>query len=259
MSHHLNIEVLGTLISIANEYLSYRSDLITSGQDDSYLDYVTSYGYGELSLRQAVRDSRLPDEIKDSILCYGSEDAIRVHLGPYLTATVIGIYVDDTELIGLPVGEVEVELPEDFVAGWAKLTPDERTYVARSLEAYIDVAGNGQLAYLNHNYDRYVLLLDVEAYEADYPTDPEPEGTLSTQGRYLRRSDNLKYLEIFESTYCETENKSGETEIDLNGNENGKAWFFWFCVPGCLPDSDVFGPYLSADEAMNEAESMFDT
>jgi hypothetical protein len=69
----------------------------------------------------------------------------------------------------------------------------------------------------------------------------------------------MGYLEIFESNYSETENKYGEKEIDLNGNENGKAWFFWFCLPGFLPDSDVFGPYLSADEAMNEAESMFDT
>ena len=33
--------------------------------------------------------------------------------------------------------------------------------------------------------------------------------------------------------------------------------YYWFCFPGCLPDSDRFGPFDSTKEAENDAISTF--
>jgi hypothetical protein len=37
-------------------------------------------------------------------------------------------------------------------------------------------------------------------------------------------------------------------EIGIKG-----GWFYWFCLPGCMPDSEPYGPFASADEARQAA------
>lgn len=34
------------------------------------------------------------------------------------------------------------------------------------------------------------------------------------------------------------------------------GWFFWYCFPGCLPDSDPYGPYQTHDEALRECRAL---
>ena len=31
------------------------------------------------------------------------------------------------------------------------------------------------------------------------------------------------------------------------------GWYWWACFPGCMPDSDPFGPFESEDEACEDA------
>lgn len=31
------------------------------------------------------------------------------------------------------------------------------------------------------------------------------------------------------------------------------GWYFWYCQPGCLPDSEPYGPFKSEEAAMQEA------
>ena len=42
--------------------------------------------------------------------------------------------------------------------------------------------------------------------------------------------------------------------------ENGitGAWVFRFCTPGCMPDSDIFGYYSSAEDAAQAAREFVD-
>ena len=35
--------------------------------------------------------------------------------------------------------------------------------------------------------------------------------------------------------------------------ERDSGWFYWTCFPGCLPDSDAFGPFKSAALAEQDA------
>ena len=39
--------------------------------------------------------------------------------------------------------------------------------------------------------------------------------------------------------------------IEEEGIEGG--WFWWTCLPGCLPDSCAFGPFASHAEALADA------
>jgi hypothetical protein len=39
--------------------------------------------------------------------------------------------------------------------------------------------------------------------------------------------------------------------IEENGIKGG--WFYWFCFPGCMPDSQAMGPYDSYQEAVKAA------
>lgn len=35
--------------------------------------------------------------------------------------------------------------------------------------------------------------------------------------------------------------------------KQGEGWFYWFCFPGCLPDSDPIGPFDSEADALADA------
>jgi hypothetical protein len=75
----------------------------------------------------------------------------------------------------------------------------------------------------------------------------------------------MKNLEVFKSAF-ESWTENGETIVNLSGMdsneeaedyESGQGWFFWFCMPGCLPDSEPFGPYSTKKQALAEARRMF--
>ncbi len=44
-----------------------------------------------------------------------------------------------------------------------------------------------------------------------------------------------------------------ETMVDELGITGG--WFYWYCFPGCMPDSDPYGPYDSPDAALADARA----
>lgn len=31
------------------------------------------------------------------------------------------------------------------------------------------------------------------------------------------------------------------------------GWYYWFCFPGCMPDSEPFGPFESEQAAIDDA------
>lgn len=40
---------------------------------------------------------------------------------------------------------------------------------------------------------------------------------------------------------------------DDEGDCRGTGWFYWFCFPGCLPDSDLIGPFDTEAAALADA------
>lgn len=35
-----------------------------------------------------------------------------------------------------------------------------------------------------------------------------------------------------------------------------KGWYFWFCLPGCLPDSEPYGSFVSEEQAIHACREM---
>ena len=46
-------------------------------------------------------------------------------------------------------------------------------------------------------------------------------------------------------------NKAIDWAIEESGAKGG--WFWWTCLPGCLPDSDAMGPFDTYAEALADA------
>ena len=59
------------------------------------------------------------------------------------------------------------------------------------------------------------------------------------------------------SLLCSAECKTGACHEchDLIVPLSAKGWFYWFCFPGCLPDSDPIGPFPTEAEAIADAQA----
>jgi hypothetical protein len=56
------------------------------------------------------------------------------------------------------------------------------------------------------------------------------------------------------SMNIEVRDKMFDAMIEEECIESG--WFYWFCFPGCLPDSELFGPYPSLKAAIDAAREI---
>ena len=69
----------------------------------------------------------------------------------------------------------------------------------------------------------------------------------------ISASHTLPDVEVFQVSQMEAhynrENLDHANEFTIT--EEG--WYFWFCLPGCLPDSVPHGPFESEEEALQSA------
>jgi len=50
----------------------------------------------------------------------------------------------------------------------------------------------------------------------------------------------------------------GDGYYDEDGCLRETGWYFHYCFPGCLPDSDFYGPYPTQQEAIDGAREYED-
>lgn len=48
-------------------------------------------------------------------------------------------------------------------------------------------------------------------------------------------------------------NADGRYDECEDGSPMQAGWYYWFCFPGCMPDSDPVGPFATQDEAIADA------
>jgi hypothetical protein len=62
-----------------------------------------------------------------------------------------------------------------------------------------------------------------------------------------------------------TQEEYGSFEIFWDDGDNGRnfdsqgelvkpGWYWWACSPGCVPDSDAYGPFASSRQALENAD-----
>ncbi len=57
-------------------------------------------------------------------------------------------------------------------------------------------------------------------------------------------------LEVF---YRTKQQNLDEGWNDEEGELCESGWYYWYCQPGCLPDSEPIGPFPTKDEALSDA------
>ena len=65
------------------------------------------------------------------------------------------------------------------------------------------------------------------------------------------REDDAYSLPDVEIFYHEQgDYPDSETWEDGDGEERPTGYYFWYCFPGCMPDSDPVGPFDTEEEAI---------
>ena len=69
-----------------------------------------------------------------------------------------------------------------------------------------------------------------------------------------------EYSKRHEFRLCHMNGKVQEAMLDAMVEEQGikGGWFWWTCLPGCLPDSCATGPFETKEAALADAQSNAD-
>lgn len=71
-------------------------------------------------------------------------------------------------------------------------------------------------------------------------------------------SHSLPDIEIFYVSPDEAANNERLVEQDLTDSEFAPTvagWYYWYCQPGCLPDSPPYGPYGTDAQALEDVRN----
>ena len=62
----------------------------------------------------------------------------------------------------------------------------------------------------------------------------------------------MEYMRRHEYRLASMNSRTREAMFDAMIEEEGieGGWFYWYCLPGCMPDSEPIGPYDSAKLAL---------
>ena len=62
------------------------------------------------------------------------------------------------------------------------------------------------------------------------------------------------YMEASEFTKADKDTWIAEGMKEEGGSATDlEGWYYWYCLPGCLPDSNPMGPYNTKREALEAA------
>lgn len=90
----------------------------------------------------------------------------------------------------------------------------------------------------------------------------------------MREAGPTRFFERDLAAYFDVEDGEVERDADLDGTTAGalhdaveaervifaneaEGWYYWCCLPGCLPDSDASGPYATEEAALDAARETF--
>lgn len=95
--------------------------------------------------------------------------------------------------------------------------------------------------------------------ESDPHALPDLEIFQLTAAEVAEADEDLMYEALKEFPLASMNSREREQAIDWAIEEAGitGGWFYWYCFPGCLPDSEPFGPHESYDEALQAAREDF--
>ena len=96
-------------------------------------------------------------------------------------------------------------------------------------------------------------------HEHDEHTLPDLEIFQLTAREVAERDEDLiyEYMKRREFRLAGFNSRDRDAMFDALVEEEGitGGWFYWYCFPGCLPDSDMFGPFASYKDALADTQA----
>jgi hypothetical protein len=96
------------------------------------------------------------------------------------------------------------------------------------------------------------------ARATDSYTLPDVEVFQLTAAEVAAQDEDLvyEYMKRREFRLASMNSRDHAAMIDAMIEEEGitGGWFWWTCLPGCLPDSSAFGPFATQAEAIADAQ-----
>lgn len=89
-------------------------------------------------------------------------------------------------------------------------------------------------------------LPDIEVFQMTAREFAESDANEDLIREYMRKPEFL-----WASTNGKIREAMFDAMIEAEGIEGG--WFWWTCLPGCLPDSHPFGPFKTHELALEDA------
>jgi hypothetical protein len=159
------------LIEQIDEYAERMSEYALS-DESCHAEFCQSFGYGDDvprldDLEPHVRE--LVAKLKDE----STKGTFLSALGDCCELVQTGIYIQTNEVYSVGLGEIEEQLPDEISESLKTLSDEEYALVRRGVNhCYMPERARSysDCIYLNHSYDRFVLVLDEEKL-ADAVTD----------------------------------------------------------------------------------------
>jgi hypothetical protein len=92
--------------------------------------------------------------------------------------------------------------------------------------------------------------------EADEHVLPDIEVFKLTAEEVAERLDEdtaYEYLKSFPLAHMNSRDRQAMIDAIIAGECLTGGWFYWYCFPGCLPDSEPYGPFDSYAAALEDA------
>ncbi len=129
--------------------------------DSCLAEFCSDFGYGEGDLSFEYME----DDIKETVVALSkTNENWRSLILPFCSVELHGIHYVDNAVFSVTIGEQEHQLDE-LDAEVSKLNETEQKIIRD--KTYMKPGG---WVYTSHNYSRFVLVLDVEAFTEKYPT-----------------------------------------------------------------------------------------
>ncbi len=142
----------------------FAESYVTS-EDSCLAEFVSDFGYGEGD----VNLDRLDDDIKPLVVEFLQSHS-KKQLSEFCTIELVGVHYQDNEVFGAVIGEQEHQLSDELDGRFKKFNSLEREHIERMC------CIRGSWFYTSHDYDRFVLVLDVDRFTEEYkpvPTKPK--------------------------------------------------------------------------------------
>jgi len=138
-------------------------------EDSSHAEFVSDWGYGEgVKFDELKKSEHLSDEVLEAIsqletkgIC---EDDILNMVLNHCETILTGIYYCDGEVFSASVGEVDHQPSDELLDRYMVLSASEKEEVRNQADCYINGGVCDGWIYTNHDYDRFVSILDEEAF-----------------------------------------------------------------------------------------------